>query len=264
MFDKSLLPSLLAFQLALSGVVFAQNDAQARGQQFCSSQFNNLPLADGTQNKGGSCSLTVQGAIPSFNKMVSTIILSPKDGENINRNKGFTLSVKVLNMQLGNFDDPQRLYYRTPQTLNKNGVIIGHQHVVVQPMPNANPQEPLDPRNFDFFRGLDFQPQAGNVLSVDVPANQIKNAGPYRICSITGARAHQPVIMPVAQRGSQDDCIRVNFVNGAGNANADNKNKGGQGGAAQAAADNKNKGGQGGAAQGADNKNKGGQGGQGQ
>ncbi|KAJ3082401.1 hypothetical protein HK102_001736 [Quaeritorhiza haematococci] len=156
--------------------------------------------------------------------MVSSLIISPKNGETIDRSKGFTLSVKVLNMQLGTFDNPQTLYYRTPQVLNKNGIIIGHQHIVVQQMPNENPQEPLDPRNFDFFRGLDFQPSAGNVLSVDVPAGKIVNDGPYRICSITGQRSHAPVIMPVAQRGSQDDCIRVNMVAGGGGAGGAAKN----------------------------------------
>jgi hypothetical protein len=30
---------------------------------------------------------------------------------------------------------------------------------------------------------------------------------------MTGTNSHQPVIMPVAQRGAQDDCIRVNVIN---------------------------------------------------
>jgi transcription initiation factor TFIID subunit 15 len=32
--------------------------------------------------------------------------------------------------------------------------------------------------------------------------------GFYRVCTIVAAANHQPVLMPVAQRGSQDDCTK--------------------------------------------------------
>ena len=91
--------------------------------------------------------------------------------------------------------------------MNEDGIIQGHQHVVVQKMDEA--KGPLDPSKFDFFKGLDQNPDAKtNDLSVKVEKGL--TAGEYRICTITGTVSHQPVIMPVAQRGAQDDCIRIN------------------------------------------------------
>ncbi|KAJ3088428.1 hypothetical protein HK102_008770 [Quaeritorhiza haematococci] len=201
------------------------DDNVARGQGFCQARFPQLALSDGTQNKGGACSLTVQGAIPSFDKMVSSVITEPKNGASIPAAAPFQITVRVNNMNLGAFDNPQTAYYRTPQTLDKTGRIIGHTHVVMQLMPNENPDQPLDARNFAFFRGLDFRPKDGNTLSITVPADKTPlKTGPYRICSMAGSRAHQPVVMPVAQRGSQDDCIRINVVDG-GAPPPPNKNK---------------------------------------
>ncbi|KAJ3064343.1 hypothetical protein HK102_008230, partial [Quaeritorhiza haematococci] len=188
-------------------------DAAERGQAFCQAQFPNLALADGSQNRNGACSLTVQGAIPSFNNMVSTIIVSPANGAQIPINQDFEIVVRTLNMELGVFDNPQTAYYQTPQTLNNQGIIRGHQHVVIQSMGNnANPNEPLDPRNFEFFRGLDFEPSGGNTLTLTVPAGTVRTRGFARLSTLTGTAGHQPVIMPVAQRGSQDDAIRIEFV----------------------------------------------------
>ncbi|KAJ3088429.1 hypothetical protein HK102_008771, partial [Quaeritorhiza haematococci] len=180
----------------------------ARGDAFCSANFPNMRLGDGSQNKQGSCSLTVQGQLPSFDKMVSSLITEPQDGETLPLNQPFSITVATRNMELGNFDDPQRQYYRTPQTLNQEGIIIGHQHAVMQRLPSANTQTPLDARDFAFFKGLDFEPDNKNRLTVEVPAGQLKQGGTYRICTITGTRGHQPVIMPVTDRGGADDCIR--------------------------------------------------------
>lgn len=77
---------------------------------------------------------------------------------------------------------------------------------------NPGSAKPLDARKFDFFKGLNEPAVAGGTLSVNIPAGKLKD-GQYRICSITGTDTHQPVIMPVAQRGSQDDCIRINVQN---------------------------------------------------
>jgi hypothetical protein len=63
-------------------------EAQIRGNQtnnngnrfanFCAQ--TGLTLADGTQNRNGACSETIQGAIPSVNRMTSTIIINPMNG----------------------------------------------------------------------------------------------------------------------------------------------------------------------------------------
>jgi len=45
-----------------------------------------------------------------------------------------------------------------------------------------------------------------NVLTT--PVNGLNETGDYRLCTMTSSFAHQPVLMPVAQRGGQDDCVR--------------------------------------------------------
>ncbi|KAG5458230.1 MAG: hypothetical protein BJ554DRAFT_1589, partial [Olpidium bornovanus] len=67
--------------------------------------------------------------------------------------------------------------------------------------------------------GLNDAAGADGTLFVDVPAGTLNTAGTYRICSMSGSFSHQPTVMPIAQRGAQDDCIRVNVGdnNGSGN-----------------------------------------------
>ncbi|KAJ3209092.1 hypothetical protein HK099_008592 [Clydaea vesicula] len=189
---------------------------------FCD-QFPQLEIGDGTQNRQGQCSLTIQGAVPSFDQMVSTMITSPGNGEVVDPNTDFTISVDTQNLQTGFFSDAQNLYYVQGQGLNADGIIFGHQHVTVQAM-DANNLQAADPRVFSFFKGLNDVAGDGRTLSVVVPAGTLKNDGLYRICSITGSHTHQPVIMPVAQRGSQDDCIRIEVKAGGAGNQADQQN----------------------------------------
>jgi len=178
-------------------------DGKPSGQACDISKF---PPTNGQQLKTGganSCSNTQQGEIPDINNMVSTVILNPSNGQTVPANKAFTVSVKTQGMNLGFFDDPATQYYLFSQQLDKNGQIMGHQHVTIQQI--GDPNQPLDPKAFVFFKGLNDIDNNG-VLSVNV-ANGLPG-GNYRCCTMTGAFGHQPVIMPVAQRGAQDDCIR--------------------------------------------------------
>ncbi|KAH6572497.1 hypothetical protein BASA62_003324 [Batrachochytrium salamandrivorans] len=97
-------------------------------------------------------------------------------------------------------------------------------------------------KQFEFFKGINDRHtdgKQGRLLSATILAGQLTINGNYRICSITGSDSHQPVIMPVAQRGSQDDCIRVTVFNagqvpkppaaGAGAGAGNGKAKGGAG-----------------------------------
>lgn len=175
------------------------------GSQFCSQSFPQLAIADGSQNKAGDCSSTVQGAIPSINNMVSTLIVEPKSGAKIDAKSTITVKILISNLITGFFSNAQTEYYTLPQQLDSNGIIQGHQHITVQDLGDST--RPLDASKFDFFKGLN--EKGDGSLSVDIPAGTLSSGKSYRICSITGSFSHQPVIMPVAQRGSQDDCIRV-------------------------------------------------------
>lgn len=175
----------------------------ANGFKFCNGQTP----TNGLQLKGGSCSTTVQGQLPTFDNMVSTIIVSPKNGETIAVNKPFTVAIQNQNLITGFFDDPVAQYYAKPQILGAGGKIKGHQHITIQQLTSTKIAP--DARVFAFFKGLNDAANGQGQLSVLVDKG-LPASGLYRVCSISASQGHQPVVMPVAQRGAQDDCVRIN------------------------------------------------------
>lgn len=170
-----------------------------------------LPPTDGKQPQTPdliTCSNTQQGEIPDIHHMVSTVILTPKNGATILADTPFNISARTANLNLGFFDDPETQYYLFSQQLDKNGFIMGHQHVTIQEI--IDPNQPMDPKQHIFFKGLNAASSNHGVLSVEVTDGV--PVGNYRLCTLTGSFGHQPVIMPVAQRGAQDDCIRFDAV----------------------------------------------------
>jgi transcription initiation factor TFIID subunit 15 len=154
------------------------------------------------------------GDIPSKNNMISAIITFPEVGTDVEADTTFDITVQVSNLEAGSFTNAQETYYSAPQAL-QNGNIVGHTHVTVQDMGNnLNPTQPLDPTVFVFFKGINDAGDGNGGLSATVTGGL--PAGNYRVCSMTSASNHQPVLMPVAQRGAQDDCTK--FTVGAGNA----------------------------------------------
>ncbi|KAK4099955.1 hypothetical protein N658DRAFT_525172 [Parathielavia hyrcaniae] len=180
---------------------------------FCKGQT----LTNGLQITGGS----LIGQIPSANNMISVVITNPQNGDSIESGQDFDITLQVSNMEAGAFTNPAATYYGAPQQLAR-GMVVGHVHVTVQNTgPDLNPSEPLDPTQFAFFKGINDAGAGRGRLSTTVTGGL--PAGNYRLCTITSAANHQPVIMPVAQRGSQDDCVRftvtgnVNVINPAAN-----------------------------------------------
>ncbi|GBC04643.1 hypothetical protein RclHR1_00580008 [Rhizophagus clarus] len=172
---------------------------------FC--KKSGLTPADGTQLKQPNCVSLEIGEIPAVNNMVSALIVNPKNGQSIKRNTPFNVDTKVQGLSTGFFSDPAVDYYQIQQTLDKNGQIQGHSHITIQQLSGNNIP---DPQTFAFFKGLNDAAKNG-VLSVNVEKG-LPQKGTYRICTMNSSNSHQPVVMPVAQRGSQDDCIRVNVV----------------------------------------------------
>jgi hypothetical protein len=167
---------------------------------------------------------TVMGKIPSTANMISAIVVSPKPAENIAASTTFTISVQMKGLTAGSFTNAAATYYSAPQDLASNGQIIGHTHVTVQDLGNSlQPSSPPDPVQFAFFKGINDAGNGNGLLSATVTGGL--PAGNYRVCSMTSSSNHQPVLMPVAQRGAQDDCQKftvggVATGNGNGNANA--------------------------------------------
>ncbi|KAI8827163.1 uncharacterized protein EV422DRAFT_512867 [Fimicolochytrium jonesii] len=185
--------------------------------QFATAPFcgaSNLTPSDGTQIRTGACSSTALGAIPDVSKMVSTIITSPANLAVIDATKDTLVAVDMLNLDTGFFADPNKHYNQQPQTLNRNGITQGHQHISVQPLVSGTAAP--DPTKFAFFKGLNDESKNGKTLTVTIPAGTFKTNGVHRMCSMSGTDAHQPPIMPVTQRGPQDDCIRVTVQNAGG------------------------------------------------
>ncbi|RKF80644.1 putative ribosomal protein s17 [Golovinomyces cichoracearum] len=174
---------------------------------FCSGKT----LTDGKQIEGGSCNGIVMGDIPSKNSMVATIITFPKTGgDPIKANQDFDITLKTKNLVTGSFTNAQTTYYSAPQQL-EGGQIVGHTHVTVQAMSSLNPDQPLDTSQFAFFKGINDKANGDGTLTATVTGGL--PVGFFRLCTLSSASNHQPVLLPVAQRGSSDDCTKFEVSN---------------------------------------------------
>lgn len=175
------------------------------------------------------------GDIPAKTAMVSSVITFPEtNGQAINSDTTFNISVQMSNLVAGSFTNADATYYAAPQAL-QGGQVVGHTHVTVQDMGKSlNPTTALDATQFAFFKGINDAGNGKGLLQAVVTGGL--PAGNYRVCTMASASNHQPVIMPVAQRGTADDCTKF-VVSGNGNtANAaSNNGSGGQAAAAAAA-----------------------------
>jgi hypothetical protein len=154
------------------------------------------------------------GDIPAKTSMVSSIILNPQTGSQIPSDTTFNITVQMSNLVAGSFTNADATYYAAPQTL-QNGQVVGHTHVTVQDLGQSlNPTQALDATQFAFFKGINDAGNGQGLLSAEVAGGL--PAGNYRVCTMASASNHQPVLMPVAQRGTADDCTKF-VVTGNGN-----------------------------------------------
>ena len=151
------------------------------------------------------------GDIPAKTAMISSIIISPVAGSaNIQSDITFNITVQTSNLVAGSFTNADATYYAAPQAL-KGGKVVGHTHVTVQDMgASLNPTKPLDATQFAFFKGINDAGDGNGLLTAVVTGGL--PAGNYRVCTLTSSSNHQPVIMPVAQRGSCDDCTKFTVI----------------------------------------------------
>ncbi|KAI8903556.1 hypothetical protein EDD86DRAFT_272237 [Gorgonomyces haynaldii] len=165
--------------------------------------------ATGKQASGGGrmCSSTPQGLLPDVKKMVSTMISEPKAGSTVDAAKGFTVKFQTINFNSGFAANPDTEYLMAPQTLDDNGFIMGTQQLSIQFLGGAN--RAPNAKSVDFFQIVNTKTSGKGDFSVNVPAGALKQKGTYRICTMAASATFQPVVMPVAQRGAQDDCVRV-------------------------------------------------------
>jgi len=180
----------------------------------------NLPITNGKQITSGSCNPAPMGMIPSTDNMPSAKFVFPTNNDDsLFENTTFTVQLAIQNVQTGSFVNPDENYLAAPQQLNAQGQIIGHAHIVMQSLSSINQSTPLDPKTFAFFQGVN-SPAVNGILSAKV--NGGLPAGVYRLSSMVAAANHQPVIVPVAKRGSPDDAVYITIKpnGGAGSASA--------------------------------------------
>ncbi|KAL5343449.1 hypothetical protein BJX70DRAFT_394012 [Aspergillus crustosus] len=164
-------------------------------------------LANGQTFSQGSCNGIVMGDIPSEQNMVSTIITYPFPGQILQANIPFFVKFRTTNLISGSVTNPNNTLYSAPQTL-QDGMVVGHVHITIQSLGDgeANPGSvtPPDPNDTVFFQTVFGEADQNNVFSVAVIEGL--SHGYYRACTMAAASNHQPVVMPVVERGAQDDC----------------------------------------------------------
>ncbi|KAH7247365.1 uncharacterized protein BKA55DRAFT_571601 [Fusarium redolens] len=167
------------------------------------------------------------GNIPATSNMISAMITNPQPGVTLQAGTTFNIEVQTSHLAAGNFVNPTTQYYTAPQDLDSNGDIIGHCHVTVQDIGQLQSTTPPDPSQFVFFKGIDDDGNGQGLLSTTVEGGL--PAGVYRVCTMIAAQNHQPVTMPVAQRGAQDDCTKFEVVDSQGGGNQGGNQNGNQG-----------------------------------
>ncbi|TGO56645.1 hypothetical protein BCON_0075g00350 [Botryotinia convoluta] len=198
---------------------------------FCSGST----LTNGLQVTTGSCNGIPMGKLPAKTAMVSsTIINPPTGGKGIPSDTTFNITVQMSNIVAGSFTNADSTYFAAPQDLS-GGKVIGHTHVTVQDLGSSlNPTKALDATQFTFFKGINDAGDGNGLLSAVVTGGL--PAGNYRVCTMASSSNHQPVIMPVAQRGTADDCTKFVVTGSGTTANAaSDDGSGGQAAAALAA-----------------------------
>jgi hypothetical protein len=195
--------------------------AAEAGQALSATSQNNFinncagkTLTNGLQITTGSCNGIPMGDIPAKANMISAVITFPQtNGPAIKSDTTFNISVQTANLVAGHFTNPDETYYAAPQFLS-GGNVVGHSHITVQDLGNSlNPTTALDATQFAFFKGVNDAGNGKGLLQATVTGGL--PAGNYRVCTLVAAANHQPALMPVAQRGTSDDCTKF-VVSGDG------------------------------------------------
>jgi len=202
----------LGFQNDGQGNISAPGQAASRTStnnwiNFCKTV--NKPLTNGLQIRSGSCNPAPIGVIPSVNNLPSSKFIFPPNFAAVAKNQPFTVQVAVNNLETGWFTNPANTYLSAPQEVNMDGNILGHSHIVIERLSGFGQTTPPNPRNFDFFKGLNDR-TVGGVMQGDVTPGL--SAGYYRITLIHTAMNHQPVVLPIAQHGAMGDMVYFSVV----------------------------------------------------
>ncbi|OJD13150.1 hypothetical protein AJ78_06373 [Emergomyces pasteurianus Ep9510] len=214
----SLNPAVLQKGSQLDGKKEALNKDEVTPSKTSSNNFINYCdgriLTNGTKIKEGSCNSIPMGEIPSTKHMVSTLIMAPVTGDVFKVNQSIVFKVAVRNIEMGFYTNSNATYLSAPQSLNSEGLVQGHTHLTVQFMgPSATGIQALDASSPIWFKSVNSaHPEnktEGFTATLD---GGLGKPGFYRVCTLTAAANHQPVIMPIPNRGAQDDCTKFKVI----------------------------------------------------
>ncbi|KAJ7151554.1 hypothetical protein C8R46DRAFT_913724 [Mycena filopes] len=172
---------------------------------FCVPTLKQLPLTNGLQITTGSCNPTPIGQIPSIDNIPSAKFQNPTNGAVLKANTPFNITLAAKNIQLGTFTNAAKTYFANPQTLNKQGQIIGHTHIVIEAIDDVATTKLTDATKFVFFKGINDPADGQGNVQAAVTAGL--PAGSYRMGTIMSSATHQPVIVAIAQHGLVDDVV---------------------------------------------------------
>ncbi|KAF7364045.1 hypothetical protein MSAN_01063200 [Mycena sanguinolenta] len=206
-------PSVIASSFTRNGVI-PDSDVPNNASLTSSNNFINFcatitaPISNGTQLASGSCNPAPMGLIPTVNNMPSVLITQPAKGATLQANTTFSLQLLVANLETGVFTSFTSNFLSAPQQLNSAGLILGHFHVVIDPLDALDSTFPTDSLDFAYFSIVSDVATAGEINT------EVTNGLPegfYRMTVTPRAASHQPVLVPTAEHGALNDVTYVHF-----------------------------------------------------
>ncbi|ESK93373.1 hypothetical protein Moror_1784 [Moniliophthora roreri MCA 2997] len=170
-----------------------------------------LPLTDGRQITTGSCSTTPLGVIPPQDLIPSHKFQIPRNGDSLYPNTPFIIKLNFHNMKQA-ITDPLTRYLSAPQQIDSGGRILGYSRIVVEAVDSIDQTTPTDPKKFAFSTALSTIAEDGSLMT---NVTEGLPAGSYRLSSIALTANHQPILLPVAERGAVNDAVYFTVGDGA-------------------------------------------------
>jgi len=169
-----------------------------------------VPLTNGLQQPGQSCSGIPLGLLVGQSKAPATKWKFPTNGAKVAANKDFTLELSVTNLVTGLFTDATHTYFGAPQDVDpKTGFITGHPHFVCRQLPSCADTTVHPVTEFIMFKGID-DAAINGVNSFTVLGGFPQ--GSVQCSTIVTSQNHTPVIVTRAQRWPSDDSICFEMV----------------------------------------------------
>lgn len=149
-------PSVIGPGYAQTGIGANGSEAGEVASLTTTNNFINFCLGqqitNGEQFSTASCNPIPMGQIPSKGNLPSAKFTSPVNGQNFEENQTFTISMAIQGLQTGAFVNADTNFLGAPQQLASSGQVIGHSHVVIQPIQSFTDTTPADPTKFTYFK----------------------------------------------------------------------------------------------------------------